>query len=140
MIIFQSECKQILMKILLGIVGRLPMGYRLVRFTSSLVPKDIVQNSEKSSQRFRLMAESLCTTKKITLSIADDCKFQYDEFLGIVIQKLEFISFDLHQVRLDMFLGKYWSDRKQLWHVCKLIFVLSYGQSFIKKVFLLTKS
>ena len=115
------------------------MGYGLVRFTSSLVPKNIVQNSEKWSQRFRLMAEILCATKKITLSIAGDSKFQYDEFLEIVIQiHDEFISSDFHQVCLGMFLGKYLSDR-QLCYVCKLIFVLSHGQSFIKRGFSVNK-
>ena len=38
-----------------------------------------------------------------------------------------------------MFLGKYLSDKKELWHVCKIIFVLSHGQSFIERGFSVNK-
>ena len=47
------------------------------------------------------MTDSLYATKQITSSIADNSKFQYDEFLKIAIQKHdEFLSFDFHKDRL----------------------------------------
>ena len=38
-----------------------------------------------------------------------------------------------------MFLGKYFLGSKELWHVCKLIFVLSHGQSFIERGYSVNK-
>ena len=40
---------------------------------------------------------------------------------------------------LDVFLGKYFSGSKEIWHVSKLIFVLSHGQSFIERWFSVNK-
>ena len=41
--------------------------------------------------------------------------------------------------RLDVFLGKYISDKKELWYICKLVFVLSHGQSYVEHGFSVNK-
>ena len=111
--------------------------YRLVRFASSLVAKNIVQNSNKSNQKFRLVAYSFCATKKITSSIAGFINFQYDEFPNTVFRKYyqQFVSFDFQKDRIDTFLEKYISARKELRRICKLIFIFFHGQSFVERGF-----
>ena len=47
----------------------------------------------------------------------------------------EFVVFDFVKDQLDVFLGKYISDKKELWHICKLVFVLSHGQSYVEHGF-----
>ena len=56
----------------------------------------------------------------------------FDEFQKIACQKYQndFVSFDFKKDHIDLLLGKYLSDKKELWHVCKIIFVLSHGQNF----------
>ena len=82
------------------------------------------------------MADGLCATKKINSSVADNFKFHYVEFLKITIQKDdELVCFDFYNDRFDVFLEKCLPDRKQLWHISKLIFVLSHGQSSIERDF-----
>ena len=68
-------------------------------------------------------------------------KFQYNEFQKIVRQKhhSEFVAFDFVKDRSDVFLGKYISDKKELWHICKLVFVLSHGQSYGERGFTVNK-
>ena len=40
---------------------------------------------------------------------------------------------------MDVFLGKYFSGKEDLWRVCKSIFALSLGQSFIERGFSINK-
>jgi len=40
--------------------------------------------------------------------------------------------------RLDVYLGKYFTG-KDVFHVCKLIFCLSHGQSFVERGFSINK-
>ena len=42
----------------------------------------------------------------------------------------EFIRFDYLYDGLDVFLRKYFSEKEDLWRVCKSVSVLSHGQSF----------
>ena len=69
------------------------------------------------------------------------CVCAFDEFQKIACQKYQndFVSLDLKKDCIDLFLGKYLSDKKELWRVCKIIFVLSHGQSFIERCFSVNK-
>ena len=58
-------------------------------------------------------------------------KFWYNNFQKIIWEKRrsEFVAFDFVKDRLDIIFGKYISDKKELWHIWKLVFVLLHGQS-----------
>ena len=79
--------------------------------------------------------------KKIRAKVADMAKFQYNVFQKIVWEKhnSEIDAFDFVEDWLDVFLGKYISDKKELWHICKLVFVLSHGQSYVEHGFSVNK-
>ena len=68
-------------------------------------------------------------------------KFQYNEFQKIAWEKHHSgcVAFDFVKDRLDIILGKYISDKKKLWHICKLVFVLSHGQSYVERGFSVNK-
>ena len=68
-------------------------------------------------------------------------KFQYNKFQKIFWEKhhSEFVAFDFVKDQWDVFLGTYISDKKVLWHICKLVFVLSHGQSYIEHCFSVNK-
>ena len=68
-------------------------------------------------------------------------KFQYNEFQKFVWEKhhFEFVAFDFVKDQSDVFLGKYISDKKELWHICKLVFGLSHGQSYVECGFSVSK-
>ena len=57
---FKGECKKIVLNLLLLICEELPLNYCLVRNTSSLSPVNMVRDPEKSSIRFRGLADKLC--------------------------------------------------------------------------------
>ena len=89
------------------------MRYSFVRSFTSLTSKNIA-NNEKSASKFKALADGLFHIKKITAEVGDMAKFQYNEFQKIVWQKhhFEFVAFDFVKDRLDVFLGKYISDKK----------------------------
>ena len=77
--------------------------------------------------------------KKISSDVADQAKYQYDELPNLLKYEKnnEFRNFDSKKDRLDGFLVYcLTSDSyKDLWHICKLVFVMSHGQSNVKRGF-----
>ena len=66
------------------------------------------------------MVDGLSTSKKISSSVADKAKFQYNEMQTLVHEKhyyTKFSEFNYQNDRLDVFLGKYFYGSKELWHV-----------------------
>ena len=58
----------------------------------------------------------------------------------VVNEKDQFLSFDMQ--RVDVFLRDYLSinpQYKELWSICKLIFILQHGQSFTERGFSVNK-
>ena len=100
-----------------------------------------IANNKKLASKFKALADGLSHIKKITAKVTDMAKFQHNEFQKIVWEKhhSEFVAFDFVKDRLDVFLGKYISDKKELWHICKLVFVLSHGQSYVEGGFHVSK-
>ena len=104
----------------------------------------MVRLSEESSFRFRTLVDKLYNLRKITVSTADNAKGQYDELLRAVKfeHKERFLKFNFSNDRLDEFLGIYLNNERQykdLWLICKLVFVLSHGQSNIERGFSVNK-
>lgn len=67
------------------------------------------------------MLDGLSSHKKITNKSADNAKFQFNKMQKVVCEKRfdEFMKLDYLINRLDVFLGKYFSGKENLWHVCK---------------------
>ena len=96
------------------------------------------------SKRFVRLADLLCSLKYISSFVADNAKFQYDQFTKkeVVNEKDQFLSFDMRKQQVHVFLRGYLSinpQYKKLWSICKLIFILQHGQSFTEKGFSVNK-
>ena len=87
----------------------------------------MVRHPEESSQRFTKLADSLFALKKITASIADKAKNQYDDLLKVPCfdQKDKFLDFKMKLDRLDVFLVGLLSEKSysELLRVSKIIFI-----------------
>ena len=130
---FKTDCRDIIQSVILKFVENTPLRYNFVRLSSALVLEHSVENRENCSNRFRLLVDELSAFKKILSSVVDkDTKTpkHYD---------IKFAEFNYQNNHLDVFLGKYFSGSKEIWHVSKLIFVLSHGQSFIERGFSVNK-
>ena len=94
----------------------------------------LCQNILLKIERNILTNSWLSASKKISCSVAGKAKFHYNEIQTLGHEAhyyTEFSEFNYQNECLDVFLGKYFSGSKELWHVSKLVFVLLHGQSFI---------
>ena len=107
----------------------------------------MVCSNQECSLHFRALEDKLYNLKKISDKTADNSKDQYDQFLKSVQSehKESFLKFNFKEDRLDKLLGMYLSseeqsrNNKELWSICKLVFVLSHGQSHIERGFSVNK-
>ena len=72
--------------------------------------------------------------------MADNAKNQFDKFIQAASfeHKESFLKFNFTEDRPDTFLGLYLANESQfkdLWHICKIIFILSQGQSSVERGF-----
>ena len=104
----------------------------------------MVRSSEECSLRFRSLVDKLYVLKKIRAPCADNAKGQFDKFLTAVKyeHKEIFTDFKFKEDHLDKFLDLYvvGEDQfKDFWCVCKLVFILSHGQSNVERGFSVNK-
>ena len=93
---------------------------------------------------FIVLVDCLFAAKKISASVDDNVKYQFDEFLKIAETQYKegFFKFCFKVDRLDTFLGKFLpgdDSHKDLWVVCKTVFSFSHGQSFTERGFSVNK-
>ena len=75
---------------------------------------------------------------------AEGAKLQYDDFLSLICKQNrdKFLQFKWKEGRLDKFLGVYLNRNEKyqnFGYICKVIFVLSHGQSSIERGFSVNK-
>ena len=126
--------------LLLKFQERVPIQYALVRNSSSINPNKMALQGALMSKRFVCLADQLYSLKFISSSVADNGKFQYDQFIKkeVVNEKDEFLSFDTRKQRVDVFFRDFIGinpQYKDLWSICKLIFILQHGQSYTERGF-----
>ena len=141
---FMKECFNMVVDILIGLQERFPLKYSIVRNTSAISPINMVSKKEECVLQFQGFFDVLFRKKRFSAKSADNCKQQYDEFLEDVQfkHKENFLKFNYLTDRLDDFLCPYLADEKKyenLWYVCKIVMILSHGQSFIERGFSINK-
>ena len=86
------------------------------------------------------MADNLISLKFIASFVADNAKFQYDQFMTkeVGIDQENFLKLNFKTNRLDSLLYELVAinaDYSDSWNVMELIFVPTYGQSFTERGF-----
>ena len=137
---FHGECKLFAVNLLLKLQKRVPIQYALVRNSSSINSNKMALQGALMSKRFVRLEDQLYSLKFISSSVVDNAKFQYNQFLKkeVVSEKDEFLLFDMRKQRVDVFLRDFIGinpQYKDLWSICKLIFILQHGQSYTERGF-----
>ena len=132
---------------------RFPIQYALVKNPPSINPNNMTIQAVPMSERFVRLAD-LYSLKFISSFDADKAKFQYDQFTKkekevvrevdkeVGNEKEQFLSFDTRKQPAEVFLHDYLSislQYRELWSICKLIFILQHGQSFTERCFSVNK-
>ena len=142
--VFKKKCKSFILNVLLKLQEHCPLKYSVLRNASSLSLQNMVRSNQECSLRFRALVDKLYNLKKFSDKTADNSKDQYDQFLKSVQfeHKESFLKFNFKEDRLDKLFGMCLSSKeqyKELWSICKLVFVLSHGQSHIERGFSVDK-
>ena len=95
--------------ILVKLAEKTPLRYALVRCASRLSPGNIIRVPQECSQMFVFLSDHFFSARKISVSVADNAKYQFDEFLKVAEtqHKEEFLKFCFKVDQLDTFLGKF---------------------------------
>ena len=141
---FMKECFNMLEDILIGLQERSPLKYSIVHNASAISPVNLVNTKEECVLKFQGLVDVFFRKKTLSAKLADNCKQQYDEFLEDVQfkHKENFLKFNYLTDHLDDFLCPYLADEKKyenLWYVCKIVMILSDGQSSIEHGFSINK-
>ena len=78
---FHEGCEQIIVEILQKLLECLPTNGIVIVNASSRSPVNMAQIPSKAQERFQKMADNLFSLKFITSSVADNAKFQYNQFM-----------------------------------------------------------
>ena len=100
----------------------------------------MVNSPKECSQRFTVLADRLFALKKIFTSVADNSKYQFHQFLKVPQYELKekFLKFSFKKDRLDVFFASFLTENdsyNSVWAICKMVFILSHGQSFTERGF-----
>ena len=124
--------------IVLKLQERSPLKYLIVRCSSCLVPRSIVNESESFNLQFNKVVDKLF--KHQLNNEADEAKLQFEEFVTIYVPRHsdKFNSFNVSMQCLDKFYGEFLHKNQQyksMWKVFIFIFNLSQkGKAKLKEV------
>ena len=129
--------------IVLKLQERSPLKYLIVRCSSCLVPRSIVNESESFNLQFNKVVDKLFKHQQLN-NEADEAKLQFEEFVTIYVPQHsdKFNSFNVSMQCLDKFYGEFLCKNQQyksMWKVFIFIFTLSHGQSQFERGFSINK-
>ena len=129
--------------IVLKLQERSPLKYLIVRCSSCLVPRSIVNESESFNLQFNKVVDKLFKHQQLNNEV-DEAKLQFEEFVTIYVPRHsdKFNSFNVSMQCLDKFYGEFLCKNQQyksMWKVFIFIFTLSHGQSQFERGFSINK-
>ena len=141
---FRKECRGAVVCVLLKLMERLPTNKMVVIQASALSPHNMIKIPDKAAKRFKGLADSLYSLKRISSSVADNAKDQFNKLLETEVksEREKFQAFDFRKMRLDEFLYSMIGTKPEyadLWKICQLIFILNHGQAYTERGFSVNK-
>lgn len=100
---FKSECRSVIISIILKLKERSPLNYTIVHAAASLDPEQMANSKEIENAHFEALAGKLARTKFILSDEAGDAMKEYEKFLGEEF-KDKFEAFNQDENRLVEFL------------------------------------
>ena len=124
---FCNECITFVLNMLFKLQEHLPTRYTKVRNVSAVSPVNMAEENRFVSRRFLCLANDLDSLKFIASSMAENTKFQFDEFVKNEVPKNrnKFLEFDMRKEYVDGFLSAHSGtcpEYKDFWSFCKLVF------------------
>ena len=144
-LVFKKEAGNFLAALLSHLLEKSPLKYALVRSVASLNPLNMTNKVKRSFciNHFSVLLQRFVKVNKISSQAAERAKTQYSSFFDVVDSNVSaFKGFSKENDCLDSFFANFIGTDKSyanMWEVCKIIFILSHGQSSAEHGFTINK-
>lgn len=141
---FKKDCKSAIIVCLEYLLINCPLKYDLVLNAVSLNPIYIGNKPKSAKSLFYKLLSNIEDKKRIMAKEVDSINSLYSDFVDVYVSKnlTLFTEYDNNNSRLDDFYVKHMSTNKEytaLFHVIKLILVLSHGNADPERGFSMNK-
>ncbi|TKS88164.1 Methyltransferase-like protein 22 [Collichthys lucidus] len=138
----KKECKTFLNTTLSKLQSKAPVNHQLVRSMQCLNPRRMALSKEACLVQMKRMLHHLVEANHIEESICDDVLREFANFCDFAALQATFREFDPKTDRVDTLLYETMGTSKSfanVWHVVKMLLVLSHGQASVKRGFSINK-
>ncbi|TKS88156.1 hypothetical protein D9C73_022280 [Collichthys lucidus] len=138
----KKECKTFLNTTLSKLQSKAPVNHQLVRSMQCLDPRRMALSKEACLVQMKRMLHHLVEANHIEESICDDVLREFANFCDFAALQATFREFDPKTDRVDTLLYETMGTSKSfanVWHVVKMLLVLSHGQASVKRGFSINK-
>ena len=134
----------LLVNMLKKIKERSPLTHLFVRDATAFDPAEMVNNTADAIIKAKRCIQAIYQHGVILEKESDNAKDQYEIMVSTtcVQHKDDFLSFNINEDRLDLFLANYLVGAKEysnLWKVVKILLIISHGQSDVERGFIVSK-
>lgn len=138
----KMECKTFLITILEKLQNKAPVNHQLVRSMRCLDPRCMAESKEVCLAQMKRMLHHLVGANHVEESACDDILREFGEFCDFAALQASFREFDPKTDRVDTQLHETMGTNKafsKVWHVVKMLLVLSHGQASVERGFSINK-
>ncbi|CAL9702284.1 unnamed protein product [Knipowitschia caucasica] len=136
------ECKVFLITVLKKLQDKAPVNHQLVRSMQCLNPRSMASSKEMCVVKMKRILNHLVEANRVEDSMCDDVLREFGEFCNFAAQQSSFREFDPKVDRVDSLLFDSMGKERafsRIWHVLKMLLVLSHGQASVERGFSINK-
>ncbi|KAK5900192.1 hypothetical protein CesoFtcFv8_009591 [Champsocephalus esox] len=138
----RMECKTFLIKLLEKLQNKAPVNQQLVRSMRCLDPRYMAESKEVCLAQMKRILHHLVGANHVEESVCDDILREFSEFCDFAALQANFREFEPITDRVDTLLHSTMGANKafsKVWHVVKMLLVLSHGQASVERRFSINK-
>lgn len=138
----RMECKTFLIKLLEKLQNKAPVNQQLVRSMRCLDPRYMAESKEVCLAQMKRILHHLVGANHVEESVCDDILREFSEFCDFAALQANFREFEPITDRVDTLLHSTMGANKafsKVWHVVKMLLVLSHGQASVERGFSINK-
>ncbi|KAJ4930980.1 hypothetical protein JOQ06_025281 [Pogonophryne albipinna] len=138
----RMECKTFLIKLLEKLQNKAPVNQQLVRSMRCLDPRYMAESKEVCLAQMKRILHHLVGANHVEESVCDDILREFSEFYDFAALQANFREFEPITDRVDTLLHSTMGANKafsKVWHVVKMLLVLSHGQASVERGFSINK-
>ncbi|KAJ4934609.1 hypothetical protein JOQ06_007395 [Pogonophryne albipinna] len=136
------ECKTFLIKLLEKLQNKAPVNQQLMRSMQCLDPRYMAESKEVCLAQMKRILHHLVGANHVEESVCDDILREFSEFCDFAALQANFREFEPITDRVDTLLHSTMGANKafsKVWHVVKMLLVLSHGQASVERGFSINK-